>query len=144
MFKFRSMVVGVDEARMVLESKGDIKGNMFKMRNDPRVTRVGRFIRKVSIDELPQFFNVFKGEMSFVGPRPPLIIKVVKYDPWHNLRMSVKPGITGLWQVEGRSDMDFDHMIRLDLKYIRERNLQYDIRIILRTIPLLLGDKRAF
>jgi len=121
-----------------------VKGHMFKIKNDPRITRVGRIIRKTSIDELPQLFNVLKGDMSIVGPRPPILREVVKYDSWHNLRLSVKPGLTGLWQISGRNNVGFDEMVRLDLKYIRERNFWYDLKIILKTIPVLLGDSKAF
>jgi exopolysaccharide biosynthesis polyprenyl glycosylphosphotransferase len=144
MYKFRSMVINAEELLKKLEEKNEVGGHMFKIKDDPRITRVGRFIRKTSIDELPQLINVLKGEMSVVGPRPPLTREVVRYDRWHNLRMSVKPGITGLWQVSGRNSIGFDEMVRLDLKYIRERGLLYDIKIILRTIPVLLGDSKAF
>ncbi|MDD4413227.1 MAG: sugar transferase [Oscillospiraceae bacterium] len=143
MYKFRSMVANAPSLKRKLESKNEAKGQMFKIKNDPRVTRVGRFIRKSSIDELPQLINVLKGDMSFVGPRPPILTEVVRYDPWHNLRLSVKPGITGLWQTSKRNEVIFDDMVRLDLKYIRERNFWLDIKLILKTIPLLLGDKKA-
>ncbi len=143
MHKFRSMVTDAEERFGEVEDKNEISGFMFKIRNDPRVTKVGKIIRKTSIDELPQLFNVLKGEMSIVGPRPPIGREVQKYDAWHNLRLSVKPGITGLWQVSGRNDIGFEDMCRLDLKYIRERNFKYDLKIIFRTIPVLLGDNRA-
>ncbi|MCX8128926.1 MAG: sugar transferase [Clostridia bacterium] len=144
MYKFRSMIVNAEEHLERLEKKNEISGYMFKIKEDPRVTRIGRFIRKTSIDELPQLINVLKGDMSLVGPRPPLPREVIRYDRWHNLRMSVKPGITGLWQVSGRNKLGFDEMVRLDLKYIRERNFCYDIKIIFRTIPVLFGDRHAF
>ncbi|MDF2988024.1 MAG: multidrug transporter [Eubacterium sp.] len=143
MHKFRSMVTDAEERFEEVEDKNEISGFMFKIRNDPRVTKVGKIIRKTSIDELPQLFNVIKGEMSIVGPRPPIGREVQKYDAWHNLRLSVKPGITGLWQVSGRNDIGFEDMCRLDLKYIRERNFKNDLKIIFRTIPVLLGDNRA-
>ncbi len=143
MHKFRSMVSDAEQRFKEVEDQNEISGFMFKIKNDPRVTRVGRFIRKTSIDELPQLFNVLKGEMSIVGPRPPIGREVQKYDAWHNLRLSVKPGITGLWQISGRNDIGFEDMCRLDLKYIRERNFKYDIKIILKTIPVLLGDSSA-
>jgi exopolysaccharide biosynthesis polyprenyl glycosylphosphotransferase len=144
MYKFRSMVVDAEQRLKELEHKNEVSGHMFKIKDDPRITRVGKFIRKTSIDELPQLFNVLKGDMSIVGPRPPIIREVEKYDPWHCLRLSVKPGLTGLWQISGRNDIGFEEMIRLDLKYIRERNFWYDLKIILKTIPVLLGDSRAF
>lgn len=144
MYKFRSMVVNAEQLLKQLEAQNEVSGHMFKMKNDPRITRVGKFIRKTSIDELPQLINVLKGDMSLVGPRPPLPKEVVEYDKWQDLRLSVRPGITGLWQVSGRNDIGFDEMINLDLKYIRERSFLYDLKIILKTIPVLLGDSKAF
>lgn len=144
MYKFRSMVVNAEQLLKQLESKNEVSGHMFKMRNDPRITRVGRVIRKTSIDELPQLLNVIKGDMSLVGPRPPLPREVNQYDKWQDLRLSVRPGITGLWQISGRNDIGFEEMINLDLKYIRERCFFYDLKIILKTIPVLLGDSKAF
>jgi len=144
MYKFRSMITEAEEMLTHLESKNEASGHMFKIKDDPRITRIGRIIRKTSIDEIPQFFNVLKGDMSIVGPRPPIMREVVKYDAWHKLRLSVKPGLTGLWQVSGRSNIGFEEMVRLDLKYIRERNFLYDLKMILKTIPVLLGDSKAF
>ena len=144
MYKFRSMVVSGETLMDGLIDKNDVSGPMFKMKADPRVTKVGRIIRKTSIDELPQLINVLKGDMSLVGPRPPLIKEVARYSPCHYLRLSVKPGMTGLWQATGRNAVDFDEMVRLDLKYIKERSLWTDLKIITKTIPLLFGDKRAF
>ncbi len=144
MYKFRSMVVNAEQLLKDLEAKNEVSGHMFKMKNDPRITRIGRIIRKTSIDELPQLFNVLKGDMSLVGPRPPLPREVIEYDKWQDLRLSVRPGITGLWQVSGRNDIGFEEMINLDLKYIRERCFLYDLKIILKTIPVLLGDSKAF
>ena len=143
MYKFRSMVSDAEQRFHEVEDKNEVSGFMFKIKDDPRITRVGKIIRKTSIDELPQLFNVIKGDMSLVGPRPPIGREVQQYDTWHNLRLSVKPGITGLWQISGRNDIGFEEMCRLDLKYIRERNLVYDLKIILKTIPVLLGDTRA-
>jgi len=143
MYKFRSMVSDAENRFNEVEDKNEISGYMFKIKNDPRITKVGKIIRKTSIDELPQLLNVLKGDMSIVGPRPPIGREVQKYDAWHNLRLSVKPGITGLWQVSGRNDIGFEDMCRLDLKYIRERGFMYDLKIILRTVPVLLGDSRA-
>lgn len=143
MYKFRSMVSDAENRFNELEDKNEVSGYMFKIKNDPRITKVGKFLRKTSIDELPQLFNVIKGEMSIVGPRPPIGREVQKYNAWHNLRLSVKPGITGLWQVSGRNAIGFEDMCRLDLKYIRERGFIYDLKIILKTVPVLLGDSTA-
>lgn len=144
MYKFRSMVSDAEQTLKLLEDKNEVSGHMFKIRMDPRVTRFGKLIRKTSIDELPQLLNVLKGEMSIVGPRPPIPREVVKYEAWHNLRLSVRPGLTGLWQIRGRNNLGFEDMVRLDLKYIRERSLKYDFKIIIRTIPVLLGDTKAY
>lgn len=143
MYKFRSMVPNAEQRFKEVEDLNEVSGFMFKIKQDPRVTKVGRIIRKTSLDELPQLFNVFKGDMSLVGPRPPIGREVQKYHLWHNLRLSVRPGITGLWQVSGRNDLGFEDMCRLDLKYIRERGFLYDLKIILKTIPVVLGDSRA-
>ena len=108
---------------------------MFKVDADPRITRVGRFLRRTSLDELPQLWNVFRGQMSLVGPRPPLPDEVAGYDLWHRRRLSMKPGITGLWQVRGRRDPDFDHWVEADLEYIDSWSLWLDVQILFRTIP---------
>jgi lipopolysaccharide/colanic/teichoic acid biosynthesis glycosyltransferase len=144
MYKFRSMVSDAEQSLKLLEDKNEVSGHMFKIRMDPRITRFGRLIRKTSIDEFPQLLNVLKGDMSIVGPRPPIPREVVKYEAWHNLRLSVRPGLTGLWQIRGRNHLGFEDMVRLDLKYIRERSLKYDLKIIMRTIPVLLGDSKAY
>ncbi|OGO80434.1 MAG: sugar transferase [Clostridiales bacterium GWC2_40_7] len=144
MYKFRSMVMDAEQRLEMLEDKNEVSGNMFKMKRDPRVTNFGRFIRKTSIDELPQLFNVLRNDMSIVGPRPPILREVAKYDAWQNLRLSVKPGLTGLWQISGRNDLGFEAMVRLDLKYIRERSFRYDLMIMLKTMPVLLGDSKAY
>jgi exopolysaccharide biosynthesis polyprenyl glycosylphosphotransferase len=125
-------------------NQGDEDGPIFKMKSDPRVTPVGKIIRKTSIDELPQFLNVLKGEMSLVGPRPPLPYEVEKYEPWHLRRvLQVKPGITGLWQVDGRSTTSFDDMVRLDLRYVRNWSLWLDIKILLKTVRAVIRPKGA-
>ena len=116
---------------------------MFKMRDDPRVTRIGRFIRKHSIDEFPQFLNVLLGDMSVVGPRPPLPEEVAEYDEWAMQRLAVKPGLTGPWQVGGRSDVDFDDMVRLDLGYIARRGVMTDLKLILQTVAVVFTGKGA-
>jgi len=125
-------------------SMNEADGLIFKMRNDPRVTRVGRFLRKWSLDELPQIFNVIKGQMSFVGPRPPLPEEVRNYNSWHRKRLRVAPGMTGLWQVSGRSDISFDEMVKLDIYYIESWSLWQDIKILLRTVPVVLLAKGAY
>lgn len=144
MYKFRSMVMNADKLITDLEKKNEAQGPMFKIKDDPRVTKIGRFIRKTSIDELPQLINIIKGEMTLVGPRPPLPREVAKYEAWQKLRLSVKPGLTGLWQISGRSNVGFEEMVRMDLRYIRERSLLYDIKILIKTIPVILGSKDAF
>ncbi|MGG3915946.1 sugar transferase [Rossellomorea vietnamensis] len=144
MYKFRSMVADAEERLLELLKLNETTGAMFKMKNDPRVTKIGRFIRKTSIDELPQLFNVLKGEMSLVGPRPPLIREVLEYTNYDKQRLLVTPGCTGLWQVSGRSNIGFNEMVELDLKYIRKRNTLFDMKIIFKTVLLLFGSKDAF
>lgn len=144
MIKFRSMVYNADELFRSVESMNEASGHMFKIKADPRITPVGRVIRKTSIDELPQLFNILAGNMSIVGPRPPIPREIVKYDAWHDLRLSVKPGLTGLWQVSGRNTVGFEEMVRLDLKYIRERSLRHDFKIIFKTFFVIFGDPNAF
>jgi lipopolysaccharide/colanic/teichoic acid biosynthesis glycosyltransferase len=117
---------------------------LFKMKRDPRITRVGRWIRKFSVDELPQLFNVLKGDMSLVGPRPPLPREVAEYDLAQRRRLDVIPGITGLWQVSGRSDIDFEGQVRLDIQYIRNQGFWSDIVILLKTVPAVLLGKGAY
>lgn len=144
MYKFRSMVMNADKLIGELESKNEAQGPMFKIKDDPRVTKIGRFIRKTSIDEIPQLLNIIKGDMTLVGPRPPLPTEVAKYESWQKLRLSVKPGLTGLWQISGRSNVGFEEMVRMDLRYIRERSLLYDMKIIIKTIPAIFGSQDAF
>ncbi|MGZ8887806.1 MAG: sugar transferase [Nitrososphaeraceae archaeon] len=144
MYKFRTMYVDAEKRLKDLVEYNEADGPLFKMKNDPRITRVGRFLRKFSIDELPQIINVLKGELSLVGPRPPLPVEVEKYDEWEIKRMNVKQGITGLWQVSGRSDLSFEEMARLDLYYIQNWSIEMDIKIILKTIPTVLFGKGAY
>lgn len=144
MYKFRSMVTDAEERLKELLALNETTGAMFKMKNDPRVTRVGRFIRKTSIDELPQLFNVLKGDMSLVGPRPPLPREVDEYTSYDKQRLFVVPGCTGLWQVSGRSNIGFKEMVELDLQYIQTRSLLIDVKIIFKTILVLFGSKDAF
>lgn len=143
MWKFRSMVKGADKMKDALLAENEVEGPMFKMKDDPRVTRIGRFIRKHSIDEFPQFLNVLVGDMSVVGPRPPLPREVAQYDEWAMQRLAVKPGLTGPWQVGGRSDVDFDDMVRLDLGYIARRGVMTDLKLILQTIAVVFTGKGA-
>jgi len=140
-YKFRSMYVGAEAEQQKLAAQNEASGPLFKIRDDPRRTRVGRFIRRTSLDELPQFINVIRGEMSIVGPRPALFSEVAQYQDWQRKRLEIQPGITGLWQVSGRSDLTFDEMVMLDIYYGENWSLGADIRIMLRTIPqVLFGD----
>lgn len=134
MWKFRSMYKDADERLAELKEQNEIAGAMFKMKDDPRVTRIGKFIRKHSIDEFPQFLNVFLGQMSVVGPRPPLPNEVAEYTEYDLQRLAVKPGITGWWQVTDRNDTDFDGMVRRDLEYIAKRGVVTDLKIVLLTV----------
>lgn len=141
MWKIRSMVTNAEEIREELLEQSDVEG-MFKMKEDPRVTKIGKFIRKHSLDELPQFWNVLKGDMSLVGPRPALREEVECYSDRAKNRLSVKPGITGLWQVSGRSNVDFDTMIDLDLEYITKRSLWGDVVILFKTVLLIFPSEK--
>ncbi|MEG6571111.1 exopolysaccharide biosynthesis polyprenyl glycosylphosphotransferase [[Clostridium] cellulosi] len=144
MYKFRSMCVDADKQLDKLKDLNEKDGPVFKIANDPRVTRVGRIIRKRSIDELPQLINIIKGDMSIVGPRPPLPNEVAQYTPYQMQRLSVKPGLTCYWQISGRSDISFDEWVELDCKYIRESSVWTDIKIILKTIPAVLIGRGAY
>ena len=144
MFKFRSMVSDAEERLANLLQQNETTGAMFKIANDPRVTKVGRFIRKTSLDELPQLWNVLKGEMSLVGPRPPLPREVAEYTSYDLQRLSVVPGCTGLWQVSGRSNIGFKEMVDLDILYIKTRSFMMDLKIIVKTITVLFGSKDAY
>ncbi|MBO9310687.1 MAG: sugar transferase [Chloroflexus sp.] len=143
-YKFRSMYVDAEQRLRELQAQNEADGPVFKMKRDPRVTRVGRVIRKLSIDELPQLFNVLKGEMSLVGPRPALPSEVAKYTYEQIGRLHAIPGITGLQQVSGRSDLDFKRWVELDLQYIAEQSIWKDIEILLRTIPAVLLGRGAY
>jgi exopolysaccharide biosynthesis polyprenyl glycosylphosphotransferase len=144
MAKFRSMVNNADDQKAELAALNEADGPIFKIRDDPRLTRVGRFIRRFSLDEIPQFYNVLVGDMSLVGPRPPLAEEVARYQPWHMQRLAVKGGITGLWQVSGRSDLTFDEQCLLDIYYIENWSLAMDLRIMLQTIPRALFGSGAY
>jgi len=128
----------------LLRDQNEATGPLFKMRNDPRRTRVGRILRRFSLDELPQFWNVLRGEMSVIGPRPALPSEVKEYAPWHQRRLEVPPGVTGLWQVSGRSDLTFDEMVLLDVYYIENWSPFLDLRILLKTIPTAILGSGAY
>ena len=143
MYKFRSMVKNAEELKAKLAAQNEMSGPMFKMKEDPRVTKVGKFIRKTSIDELPQLINVLKGEMSLVGPRPSLPKEVEKFKPWMLRRLEVKPGLTCYWQVSGRNNIDFEDWMKLDIQYVEDRNFILDLKLIFKTFFVLFGDKNA-
>ncbi|MCG3203806.1 MAG: hypothetical protein KCHDKBKB_00478 [Elusimicrobia bacterium] len=142
--KFRTMVTDADAQLQKLKEKSDRKGPVFKMKNDPRVTPIGRFLRRYSLDEIPQLLNVLKGEMSLVGPRPQVLWEAKHYDEWAKKRLNVLPGITGLWQVSGRAELTYEEMIELDIFYIEHWSPGMDIKILLRTIPAVLFAKGAY
>ena len=143
MYKLRSMVVNAEELKHKLEAQNEMSGPMFKMKNDPRITKIGKFIRKTSIDEIPQLFNVLKGDMSLVGPRPSLPKEVEQFEDWMYERLEVKPGLTCYWQVGGRNNIDFEDWMKLDIKYVHDRSLWIDIKLIFKTFFVLFGDKNA-
>lgn len=144
MYKMRSMVSNAEELLESLLKHNEVSGAMFKMKNDPRITRIGRFIRKTSIDELPQLWNVLKGDMSLVGPRPPLPREVKEYTSYQKQRLLVTPGCTGLWQVSGRNNVGFEEMVELDLQYIQKRTIGFDLFIIFKTIKCMLFPNSAY
>jgi lipopolysaccharide/colanic/teichoic acid biosynthesis glycosyltransferase len=144
MLKFRSMYVNAGDLPQELLRKNESSGPLFKMRHDPRITRAGRWLRRTSLDELPQLFNVLAGEMSLVGPRPPLPREIVGFEDIQRSRLRVVPGLTGLWQVSGRSNLPFEEMVRLDARYIEERSLTLDALIILKTVPSVLLGRGAY
>jgi exopolysaccharide biosynthesis polyprenyl glycosylphosphotransferase len=143
-YKFRSMIHEADKRKDVLTELNEQDGPVFKIRSDPRITSVGRFLRRSSLDEIPQIFNVLKGDMSIVGPRPPLPEEVTSYQPWHMGRLAVKPGITCLWQISGRSRIGFNEWMRLDMEYITTRSFRTDLLIFLKTIPAVIARKGAY
>lgn len=144
MYKFRSMVTNAEEQLKDLLEYNEVSGAMFKMKNDPRITKIGKIIRKTSIDELPQLWNVLKGEMSLVGPRPPLPREVDEYTEYDKQRLLVTPGCTGLWQASARNSVGFEEMVELDLEYIKNRSILLDIKIIFKTLLVMFGSKDAF
>jgi exopolysaccharide biosynthesis polyprenyl glycosylphosphotransferase len=141
--KFRTMVQNAEELKEAIQSQNEMSGPVFKMKNDPRVTSIGRFLRKLSLDELPQFINVLRGEMSLVGPRPPIVSEVRQYEWWQRRRLSTKPGITCYWQISGRNEIDFEEWMRLDLRYIDNWSIWTDLKILLQTIPAVLKGRGA-
>ncbi|WP_323052148.1 sugar transferase [Pediococcus acidilactici] len=143
-YKFRSMRVNAEEELAKLKSQNDVKGAMFKLKNDPRVTRVGHFIRKRSLDELPQLYNVLIGDMSLIGPRPPLVNEVAAYSKRDLQRLRVRPGCSGLWQISGRNELDFDEMVDLGLEYIQKRSILFDLEIIWKTVVQMIFPKGAY
>jgi exopolysaccharide biosynthesis polyprenyl glycosylphosphotransferase len=143
-YKFRSMITGADSQQGLVAKMNEATGPLFKMRNDPRTTAVGQWLRRYSLDELPQFYNVLRGDMSLIGPRPNLPQEVEQYQEWHKKRLSVSPGITGLWQVSGRSDLTFDEMVLLDIYYVENWTLALDLHILLRSIPAVVKGRGAY
>ncbi|UUZ93044.1 sugar transferase [Paenibacillus sp. P25] len=144
MYKFRSMVWNAEELLKNLMDKNEIQGAMFKMKDDPRITKVGRFLRVTSLDELPRLWNVLKGDMSLVGPRPPAPREVEQYTSYDKQRLTVTPGCTGLWQVSGRNGLSFQQMVELDLYYIQNRTLWFDIKLITKTFWIMIFPKNAY
>ncbi len=143
MYKFRSMISNAEELLEELICENEMDGPVFKIKEDPRITKVGRFIRKTSIDELPQLFNILMGDMSIVGPRPAIPHEVAEYNEYQKQRLLVKPGLTCIWQVSGRNSIGFDEWVDMDLEYIEKRNLWMDIKLIFKTVGVLFGDDNA-
>lgn len=144
MYKFRSMFINADKMLDKLKEQNDVDGPMFKMKDDPRVTKIGHFIRKHSLDELPQFLNVLKGDMSLVGPRPPLPSEVEEYSEYDKQRLFVIPGCTGLWQATERNEVGFTKMVQLDIEYIKKANLFFDLWIIWKTIEIIFKPNSSY
>ena len=144
MYKFRSMFVNADQMLAKLKEQNDVEGPMFKMRDDPRVTKIGHFIRKHSLDELPQFLNVIKGDMSLVGPRPPLPSEVAEYSDYDKQRLYVTPGCTGLWQATERNEVGFNEMVQLDIQYIQRASFMFDLWIIWKTVEIIIKPNGSY
>lgn len=143
MYKFRSMVSNAEELLEELKEMNEMDGPVFKIKEDPRITKVGKFIRKTSIDELPQLLNVLKGDMSLVGPRPAIPHEVAEYNEYQIQRLLVKPGLTCIWQVSGRNTIGFDEWVEMDLEYIKTRSFLLDVKLIFKTVGVLFGDENA-
>ena len=143
MYKFRSMVSNAEELLEELMEHNEMDGPVFKIKDDPRITKVGKFIRKTSLDELPQLFNILRGDMSIVGPRPAIPHEVAEYNDYQRQRLLVKPGLTCIWQVSGRNSIGFDEWMEMDLEYITTRSLWMDIKLIFKTVGVLFGDENA-
>jgi exopolysaccharide biosynthesis polyprenyl glycosylphosphotransferase len=143
-YKFRSMYIDAEQRLAEVQASNEMDGPVFKIRNDPRISRVGRFLRRTSLDELPQLLNVLKGEMSMVGPRPPLPREVEQYRPSDFVRLSVKPGLTCLWQIRGRSNVGFDQWMEFDREYVHNMSLWLDLRILIRTVAVVLAGHGAY
>jgi exopolysaccharide biosynthesis polyprenyl glycosylphosphotransferase len=143
LYKFRSMVQGAERMLADLQDRNEMDGPVFKMREDPRVTRVGRWLRRSSLDELPQFWNVLHGDMSVVGPRPPIPGEVKQYESWQRKRLAVRPGITCTWQISGRNEVEFEKWMQLDLHYIENWSLWHDLKIVLLTLPAVIRGRGA-
>ncbi len=143
-YKLRSMIHGAEQYRHRIAHLNEVTGPVFKIAHDPRITRVGRILRRTSLDELPQILNILKGDMTLVGPRPPLPQEVRQYESWQLRRLSVRPGLTCLWQISGRSRLSFDEWMRLDMEYIARRGFALDLKILLRTIPAVLSGEGAY
>jgi lipopolysaccharide/colanic/teichoic acid biosynthesis glycosyltransferase len=144
MIKFRTMRANAPQLQQRLEAENEAEGALFKLRDDPRVTRVGAFLRRFSLDEVPQVLNVLRGQMSLVGPRPLPIRDYKLLEPWHRKRYLVLPGMTGLWQIAGRSDLSFDDLVRLDFYYLENWSIWLDISILLRTVPAVMAGRGAY
>jgi lipopolysaccharide/colanic/teichoic acid biosynthesis glycosyltransferase len=143
-YKFRSMVADAEAQRLALQKMNEASGPIFKIKNDPRLTNCGRWMRRFSLDELPQFINVLRGDMSLVGPRPALPSEVATYTTRHRRRLDIKPGITGLWQVMGRSDLSFDRSVELDIEYVEQVSVPLYLSILVKTVPAVLSAKGAY
>ena len=143
-YKFRTMVINADALKASLMTFNEMSGPVFKIKNDPRITPIGRVLRKLSVDELPQLWSVLRGDMSLVGPRPPLQTEYVQFEPWQRAKLGVTPGITCLWQIKGRNNVnDFDEWVRLDLEYIRRRSFLFDLWILIATVPAVIFGRGA-
>ncbi len=143
LYKFRTMIEGAEKKQAELRHLNEMDGPVFKLRRDPRVTPFGRFLRRFSLDELPQLWNVLRGDMSLVGPRPPIPEEVARYQRWHRRRLSMKPGLTCLWQISGRNQIDFERWMRLDLEYIDTWTPWLDMKILLKTVPAVITGRGA-